>query len=304
MRDMPRAMKALIETYELTHALEHAQLPDNDDDFLTEVPPRPPPVLALPAPDGWEPPPSVVEPDDDAIEEVAPRQSQRRIAPESAPERLPVTVVPVIETFVPLDVQIDAFQLSRARIMLAPDIDTLKEAVAELLRYSRATKFEMRAFNIAIGLATHYYVPLEAGGRFPQIPHCAVPAPDRDEEFAKFIVEADEITRAMIYRVAAECLVEQLDPELAEFKPKAIVAPDKETFKRMYELLEEVCQRYPDKPAANLEGRTVALLDGHQDVLHGAAQNIGWRVELGHLHEVDGTMQLFPCTLADLFIDC
>jgi hypothetical protein len=162
----------------------------------------------------------------------------------------------------------------------------------------------MRAFNIAIGLATHYYVPLEPGGRFPQIPHCAVPAPDRDEEFAQFIVEADPTIRAMIYRLAAECLVEQLDPELARFKPKAIVAPDKETFKRMYELLEEVCQRYPDKPAANLEGRTVALLDGHRDVLLGAAQNIGWRVELGQLHEVDGTMQLFPCTLADLFIDC
>jgi hypothetical protein len=188
--------------------------------------------------------------------------------------------------------------------MLAPDVDTLKEAVAELLRYSRATKFEMRAFNIAIGLATRYYVPLEAGGAFPPIPHCAVPAPERDEEFAGVIINATGDVRSFIYRLAVECILEHDDPELAKFNPRAIVAPDKQTFKRMYERLDEVCTRYPDAIEANLEARTVALLAGHTDSLHGASQHVGWRYELGQLQDIDGVKHFFPCTLADLFIDC
>jgi hypothetical protein len=235
----------------------------------------------------------IIDSDDD---DVPPTRSHSRRAP-SPP---PIHVAEVVEHFVPLEVQINDFAVSRARIMLAEDMATLKEQLVGLFDFCARVKGEMRESNAQIGLNLGYYVVHSINS--VQVPNCLIPNFVRDPfvvEVIRAIYDKGGEPAQILDRFSFECLIELEDTSLQKFNPQLIVVPNREVFAKMIQRLGVVLNQYPDTPHLNnpnyVQDKMRGISQGRQEPINEIWQLVGWRNGLG----VDEK----PCMLNDLFMD-
>jgi hypothetical protein len=217
----------------------------------------------------------------------------------------PPKVERVIEKFVPLDVQIDAFQVSKARIMIASDLEELKDRIVEIYEFCKRTRFELRATATEIGVMTGCYQP--AVMLDYTITNFIMPTESYSAEFVEYFAHLGEINPAdwlVAVRLLHECIIEHDDPILQTLKPCWVFARNRGVFDNMIERMREVITRYQDKK--NIDGAVDLYLKRHTGaVITNLWDHTGWRFALStNTFEVGGVDHWQPCTLAELFIDC
>jgi hypothetical protein len=253
-----------------------------------------PELKAIEVPSG---PPTVYEPDDET--EHAPIPT----AP-PPPARPQVKVEQIVEHFIPRDIIVDAFQLSKARIMVAGDLEDLKIRVVDLYEFSKRSRFEMRAIATEIGLMTNCYQHLIMDGY--TIPTFVIPTPAYDAEFCEYFANlhtTDTADWLVCARILHECVVERNDPQLQERGAHWILARGRAVLDGMIKLMREVLTQYEDR--VDVDEAVDKYIKGHPGAdITDIWNRTGWRYALRTEYFVDGVERWQPCMLADLFIDC